>query len=789
MAARRHAISASGSKLSQLWQLPLLLVSLGLFGYAAYVFIDPQPGLSVDDRIDIGRILLEQDRPEAAREQLNKVLLNEQMTIPQQGRVHLMLSESLEKEQKQKRLNIPANHQRIIEQVRLATGRGISMDGKLHRRLAESYEALGKLDDAIDHYRKAMALDADRSLPLQRKVIDLQLAADDRGGALLSLAAYLGEKKISDAERAWAIGEQAQIKIDQGQFAEARVMLDQAMKLELDPVAKGTLHYRLGYCAYKLGESDEAERLLRVARDELQIRHPLDADAAYLLGRIFQEKNDPQQANSFYQVVLGTHPDSRVAPLARLGRGICRVMLRQDDPALADFQLLVKEIASRPSRAKLKPEAADGLRVAAEALGNRENFAGALETLAYEQELAGTPTAGFFARLASVYERRAEQLEREMALAPQADRIRKDQLRRNSLLKAADSYVAYSRAQTLADDDSYGAALWKGVELYDRAGDTPAVISTLELFVAERPDDALAPEAVLRLGRAYQAAGMFDKAIAAYQRNQFRYPQSLAASKSAVPLAQAYVARGPESYGRAEAVLIGVVDNNPMITPDSQEFRLGLFELVQLYHRTARYEEAINRLQEFCERYPNDEKLTQLWFLMADSYRKSAAAIDPNAIAAKNATASATDAPPVDPVEAINARRQRLESSLSYYDRIIENWRGRTPVRDVDKLQLKLANFYRGDCLYDLGRYAEAVTAYDTAAFRYQDDPSALSAFVQIVNSYCALGKIDQAKAANERAKYLLRRIPPEAFKDGSFSMPKEYWEQWLKWTSEAGLW
>ena len=59
--------------------------------------------------------------------------------------------------------------------------------------------------------------------------------------------------------------------------------------------------------------------------------------------------------------------------------------------------------------------------------------------------------------------------------------------------------------------------------------------------VAERPDDSLAPDALLRLGRAYQTAGMFDRAIAAYQRNQVRYPQSLAAAKSAVPLAQAYV--------------------------------------------------------------------------------------------------------------------------------------------------------------------------------------------------------------------------------------------------------
>ena len=91
--------------------------------------------------------------------------------------------------------------------------------------------------------------------------------------------------------------------------------------------------------------------------------------------------------------------------------------------------------------------------------------------------------------------------------------------------------------------------------------------------------------------------------------------------------------------------------------------------------------------------------------------------------------------------------------------------------------------------MYDLGSYAEAIKQYDAAAFRYQDDPSALAAYVQIVNAYCALGKTEEAKTANERAKWLLRRMPQEAFQNGAFAMPKAYWEQWLKWTSTAGMW
>jgi len=120
---------------------------------------------------------------------------------------------------------------------------------------------------------------------------------------------------------------------------------------------------------------------------------------------------------------------------------------------------------------------------------------------------------------------------------------------------------------------------------------------------------------------------------------------------------------------------------------------------------------------------------------------------------------------------------------------VIENYRAMPSSAEIDKLYMKLSHFYRADCVFALGRYEEAIRLYDAASFRYQDDPSSLAAYVQIVNAYCALGKIEEARTANERAKWLLRRMPENAFADGSFSMPKAYWEQWLKWTSEAGMW
>jgi tetratricopeptide (TPR) repeat protein len=765
--------------------MPLLLVSLGLFGYAAYLFIDPKAGPSIDQKIEWAQTYLKQDRPEAAIEYLNQLLETEKMDREHEARVHLLLAEALDQGQRQKKIDIPANHERIIEQIRLALALGAKPDASMYLRLGEAFEALGRTAEALANYRQAMALDPNQSLRLQKRVIELQVDQGEPSAAEALLDNYLKSRDLTSAERAWALGQRAQLLIDRGSVPEARTLLMEALKLQLDPVAQGELNYRLGYCALKLGDPAEAERYLRVARDQLRVQHPVDADACYLLGKIYQDRKQPEQANSFYQIVLVSHPEAKVAPLARLGRGLCRIMLNEDDPGLTDLHDLVGEVGRKSSRAKYKPEALESLRQACGMLADKGNFSGALEVLAYEQQLQPDPPAAFFARLGRVYEKRADQLEVSLADARPADQARRGQQVRDMRSRAGDAYIAYSRALTLADDKGYGEAMWKGIELYDRAADLQRVISALEVFIAERPEDPLTPDALLRLGRALQAGGQIDKAIAAYVRIAFRYPNSLAASKSAVPLAQAYLAKGPEQYSKAESVLLSVLENNPLLTPDAMEFRRALFELGQLYYRTGRYEEAVSRLEEWIGRYPREQQVGQLIFLMADSYRKSAGLLDSRLAVDKEPPATL----PADQAEATAARRDRLAKARKLYDRVIETYRVGGTAAEVDRLYLKLSYFYRADCTYDLGDYEEAIRLYDAAAFRYQEDPSALAAYVQIVNSYCALGKIAEARTANERAKWLLRRMPASAFEDGSFVMPKTYWEQWLAWTSQSGMW
>jgi tetratricopeptide (TPR) repeat protein len=767
-------------RLSHLWQLPLLLISLGLFGTAAYLFINPGKGITIDQKIGVARAYLNYSRPEAALDQLNRLLTTERLAPANEGKIHLMLAEALEQAQSQHHISLASNHERIIEQTRLAMGQGIKPEPDMYRRLGDSYDALGQPLKALESYRRVIAIDPRRFPNLQRKVIELQLAQPDKAPAEAAIDEYLKEPKLADTERAWGLRQRGRLLVDRGSFIDAKTLFDQAMRISLDPVSRGESNYYLGYCQWRSGDAAEAERLLRVARDQLKTAQPLDADAAYLLGKIRQQQNDPKEAISFYQAVLTSHPESPVARLARLGRGECRIAIGEDAPGLSDMHELVNHMMTDAAAQKDIPAVIAGMRQSTAILSSLEKYTSALELLGYEKMLEPTPPpAEFLDRVAGVYERLADQIEQNLSSAPDAVQklTRQQQVRKYRTL-AADAYIAYSHALIVSDDKGHADAMWRGVELYDRAGDLQMVTSTLEMYAAERPEDGQTPDALLRLGRAYQAMGLFDKAIAAFERNELRYPQSLAASKSGVPLAQAYIAKGPEFYPRAETVL-QIVLQSPMLSPEAEEFGQSLFELAQLYYRTGRYEQAIARLDEMINRYPNDPRMPRLLFLEADSYRKSAT----NLAAGNPANSQGSQA------DLAAARNDRLSKARKLYDRLAQMFHDREPDGDLDKLYLKLAYFYRADCLYAIRDFQGAIAAYDAAATRYKDDASALSAYVQIVNAYCEQRDFNAAKHANERAMTLLSRMPPEAFNNGAFSMPREYWQQWLKWTNDAGLW
>ena len=130
--------------------------------------------------------------------------------------------------------------------------------------------------------------------------------------------------------------------------------------------------------------------------------------------------------------------------------------------------------------------------------------------------------------------------------------------------------------------------------------------------------------------------------------------------------------------------------------------------------------------------------------------------------------------------------RNHLRDARRFYDRVVEQYAAAPPTDDLGRLYERLAHFYRADCAFDLGDFDAAIALYEAAGARYQDDPATLSASVQIVNAHLAAGRPDEAKRANERARWLLGRIPAEAFGDGRVTLSRDRWQGWLQWAGEA---
>src|SRR5690606_7913006 len=100
----------------------------------------------------------------------------------------------------------------------------------------------------------------------------------------------------------------------------------------------------------------------------------------------------------------------------------------------------------------------------------------------------------------------------------------------------------------------------------------------------------------------------------------------------------------------------------------------------------------------------------------------------------------------------------------------------RQPLTLRQRELLRNSYFLLADTLFDLGDYAAAIQAYSSASNRYQQQPEALEAFVQIASSYRQLDEPAEAAGTLEQAKVVLRRIPADADFDKTTRYSREEW-------------
>ena len=183
-----------------------------------------------------------------------------------------------------------------------------------------------------------------------------------------------------------------------------------------------------------------------------------------------------------------------------------------------------------------------------------------------------------------------------------------------------------------------------------------------------------------------------------------------------------------------------------------------------------------------------EDRKAHLAFLRGDCHRQLAVA----AIEAEGGQASeqATPSEPELAYSVSNPRaRHHLETAERLFGEAIDLYAQTPPQSDADRNCERLAVFGRAHCVFDLGRYEEAIALYQQAAARYRDDLSILTASLQIASANAALGRADDLRNMGQELRRLLERIPAEASAGEGLSLPRSYWHRWLKHVEASGLW
>jgi tetratricopeptide (TPR) repeat protein len=129
--------------------------------------------------------------------------------------------------------------------------------------------------------------------------------------------------------------------------------------------------------------------------------------------------------------------------------------------------------------------------------------------------------------------------------------------------------------------------------------------------------------------------------------------------------------------------------------------------------------------------------------------------------------------------------QQELGLALEEYGRLLAQLDQEQTTQQRNPLELLLVRncyFERADVLFDLGRYDEALAAYSAASNRYQAEPEALEAYVQIAACYRRMDKPAEARGTLEQARVVLKRIRPDANFARTTRYNREEWGTLLAW-------
>jgi len=780
------------------WQVPVLLIAGGLMLLGVAYGISTKPDPELLPRIQIANRMIENEQYQEAINLLNTEVYpwvaNADTPADTKASYHIAKARSIYYGQRKLKIHDERNDIAIIREYEEAQRMGGVLEARDLAALANTHIARDQFTIALQHardipeskrylrdavYQRAIESMLDRPSPMTEEAMGLT-------------AEFLLDPSLPTEHRIWAMETQGRVQLEQG-YADLVItrMLRELPRLNhAQPFDRSRLRLILAQAYVAQGAVVQADEQVQIARDLAAAGDPHYPQILLMKAIVEDEQGNTSEARNLYDEIVQNHATSDALPLALLGLGETEAALKEPVLSLEAYQRLVTDydsnlIESYPSRKQVLESL---LSRSDESLASGYPFdaieyARLGETLYKDQRIPGD----VYLALAVAHEGAAESLlgrpiedvKTLLGLDPSA----RAEVQRH-LIIAATNFSLHAERHVVTNLPMFASSLWRSADLFDRAGDQPEAINAFQTYAKSMPSDPRYAEALFRQAEALRAMGDFAAAADVYKglieakEENANADVGALADASHVPLAQAYLYdEDPENDAQAESLLVNAIDGS-MGTNDTQLFRDALLELAGLYDRTDRPERAIERYDEFRNRFPDDPETASVVFRLADAHRRLGDLIEDSLN---------------QPMPAAERNRRTVEmndhrrDAIKRYDDAIAllGARHASAMGIFESIALRNAHFYLGDCAFDLGDYEQAINYYDRARDRYGDDPASLVAMVQIVNAYIKIGQIGRARTANERAKRFYAMMPDEVWDDPTLPMDRDDWERWLESSTE----
>ena len=802
--------SQSSRAWSNLWQIPSIALSAILIALGVYAARGPSPGDTFDGAMEhVDGLIAAGKFEDAAARLRDGIEPNLELALPaQRARFHRTVGDMLFRALSEQHLDDPATMRQVADRYAQATRLGAQMDAFGLERWAEALLAVGDIDSARVRLGELDSLDragsdgsrSDADIHgsrnrLFRKLVEYELRQPDLAyeSLMQTLSEYREDPRLSADDQLWTIARQAELRLAGNHVAQAiDMIMVELRRLEDESSSShripsfGELYTLLARGYYELGDYARAKVNLERALEQIDSAEPIRGDVLVLQGQIAISYGEMDSAYEKFQLVVRDFVATRSYLPGLLGRAEVEGMLGDHQASQTDYELLRELLPKGGPRRDI-----DAQRVG-QSLCDRHDAALALGKL--DRALSYISIAeGFFPadqvpaevlfRLASTHRQTADDVltqagakpdEASTAVAPPVDAAVRLQAN-DHYQRAGEYYARHAGAQgaTPQAEFDWTTSLWLSADSYDRGGRQDLAIEQFRKYLDNRAvDDPRRPETLFRIARSFQALLKYERAILYYEQVISEHARSSFAAQSYVPLARCYlgIGRRPEAQQQLRQVLAG----DRLLKPDARDYRDALVELGRLYYDDKQFLSAVELFSEAVQRYPDDARILETQFLLADSYRANAL----------DMARKIQEQPALGPSELARLNAIKTEQLQAALDRFTVVCEATADGDNQDSTQgdlVRRATLYRADCAFNLEHYEQAVELYDHAARQYSAHHCSMYALVQIVNCYSAMGDADRASAAHHRALVRLRQLPDSAFEASDALMDRTAWERWLE--------